>query len=406
MSWIKRGTARRPRKNARNFTQVAAQKRLDESLDTFHQKNENALYINSRAAIVFKQTKIGIGRPCTCNKVEILEEYDDALNVDSDDLDSNDGDLTPNAPILATQASAMDGVKISSNNDNFFGDTGIAERPTHLGDDAQDGSMELDDLLPSNKLYSMDNMDKEVIDGLDPAMQAIYEENIFSGATTNCGVCFRTGSQPGFEVPGFHYEIKTNYDIVDSLGFFVDVAAHPAQFQKQSEDGYVDFEVLVPMFFTDCMFSVRDNTELLPRVFIYEANPDASIKKVISKEYFESYRGKHVRLRVFASNFTHISVCFDLGMEPLHVNLSEEAQSLDFERDITSGNLTVVLPARIGFLNSGDVIVIPDRNLALKITDAPRKQLADRKLIEWAVSTRTLQTTEALRSIHKGYMLK
>ena len=407
MTWIKRGSARRPRKNARNFTQKSAQKRLDETLDSFHQKNENALFVNSRAAIVFKQTKIGLGRPCTCNKVEVLEEYEDAQIVDSNDLDERTGNASPSAPILAPQASPMDGVEIRVNNDNFFGDTGIAERADHLGDADQNGSVELDDLLPSeNKLYTMDNMDREAIEGLDPAMQAIYEENIFSGATTNCGICFRTGFQPGFESPGHHYEVKTNYDIVDSMGYHVDVSAHPAQFQKQADDGYVDFEVLVPLFYTECLFSIRDNEQLLERVHVYEAGADPSIKKPISKAYFENYRGKHVRIRVYEKNFTHVSICFDLGMEPLHVNLSEEAQSLDFERDITSGNLTVILPARIGFLNSGDVIVIPDRNLVLKITEAPRKQLADRRLIEWSVSTRTLQTTEAMRSIHKGYKLK
>lgn len=408
MSWIKNSQSRRPRKNARNFTQKSAQKRIDESLDSFHQKNENALYINSREAIIFKQTKMGLGRACTCNKVESLEEYDAAVEVDADNDDVKMGDISPSAPVLATQASPLDGIKIKANNGNFFGDTGIAERNIHQGDLPQgSNSMELADLLPSeNKIYDMDHMDRSVIEDLDPAMQAIYEENIFSGATTNCGICFRTGFQPGFEVPGHHYSVLTHYDIVNSRGFFIDVAGHPAQMQKQAGDGFIDFEVLVPLFYTECTFSVRDNTDVLERVFIYEATEDTSIQRPISKAYFEQYRGKHVRIRVMEPNFTHVSICFDLGMDPLYVNLSEEGQSQDFERDITSGNITVILPARIGLLNVGDVLYIPDRNLTLKITDAPRKQLADGRLIEWSVSTRTLQTNEALRGIHKGYKLK
>jgi len=406
MTWIKRGAARRPRKNARNFTQVSAQKRMDETVDAFHQKIENALFVNSRAAIIFKQTKIGMGRPCTCNKVESLGEYDEVMDVDSDDLQERTRDASPTAPILAPQSSPMDGVEIRVNNDNFFGDIGIAEKHDHIGDADQNGAIELGDLNRDSKLYNLDHMDRSSIEDLDPALQAIYEENIFSGATLNCGICFRTGFQPGFEVPGYHYEVKTNYDIVDSRGYHVDVSAHPAQFQKQAEDGFIDFEVLVPLFYTECTFSVRDNEDVLGRVLIYEAGDDSTSKKPISKEYFNEFRGKHVRIRVYESNFTHVSICFDLGMEPIYVNLSEEAQTLDFERDITSGNPTVILPARIGVLNVGDVIIIPDRNYSLKITDAPRKQLADRVIIEWAVNTRTLQTNEALRNIHKGYKLK
>jgi hypothetical protein len=404
MVWLKQGSPRRPRKNARNFTQEASQKRLDESLETFRRKNENALYLNSREAIIFKQTKMGLGRPCTCNKVEVLEDYTDSVGVNAYDVNSGMSNTSPSAPILAPQSSPMDGVKIQVSDDNFFGDTGLAERSIHHGDLPQ--NLELSDLLPTaNKVYTLDQLNRSSIEDLDPAMQSIYEESIFSGSSINCGVCFKTGFQPGFKVPGHQYDIKTNYDIVDSSGFHVDVSSFPAQFQKQSDTGYVDFDVFIPLFFTECVYSVRDNITILPRTRVYEARPDS--KRVpISKDYFYPFRGSTARIRVYADNFTHMSICFNLGMSPILVNLSEEGQSLDFEREATSGNITVVLPARVGYLNSGDVISIPDRSLVLKIIEAPRKQLANRSILEWSVATRTIQGSEALSSVYSGYKLK
>ena len=96
---------------------------------------------------------------------------------------------------------------------------------------------------------------------------------------------------------------------------------------------------------------------------------------------------------------------FDLNMAPLYINITEEANTLDIEKEDTVGSLSLVMPARCGHIISGDIVYIPDRNLCLKITDAPIKKKANKTIIEWAVQTRTLQPSEPIRNIARGYKI-
>jgi hypothetical protein len=169
------------------------------------------------------------------------------------------------------------------------------------------------------------------------------------------------------------------------------------------EGNFVEYSVLVPLFFSEVKFSVRDNTEVLKREVLY-FNDGVEIKP-LDYSALDKNRGKEVRLRVHSRSFTHASIAFNLGADPILANVSEETESLNYLQENTVGNLTLVLPPRVGTIQAGDIIVMPSRNYVLKVTDAPRKQTADRVKIEWLVTTRTLQRSETLCSIHTGYLL-
>ena len=72
---------------------------------------------------------------------------------------------------------------------------------------------------------------------------------------------------------------------------------------------------------------------------------------------------------------------------------------------MTIGDINVILPPSLAEVENGDILIIKKRNLALKVRDKDRKITADKRRLEWSVSTRVLQPTEALRNIAAGFKL-
>lgn len=399
-SWLKKGNSRRPFKNSKNFTHEAAQQRFNESVPSFHAKIENSLQVDGVKALLFKQVKMGLGRPCTCIKFAV----DDQFKADKTDDNPTMENVAPEAPVLAPQASPMDGVEIQLRKDNLFGDSGIAglTEEGHLHGEMPKSTIRTRDLNElDHRVADPSALGEEHLADLDPVLQTFYEDNVFAGSNVNCGVCFKTGSQPGFECLDHDYQVLTNYDIVSAEGYHVDQSAHPACMQKVDDDGFVVFSIDVPKFFSNVKYSVRDNDQLVRYNHIIDVNTG----QPTTMADLDAYRGKTYSFKIMSTNFTHVVILFDLNMQELMVNITDESNTLDINREDTIGNLTIVMPARIGHIISGDVIFLPDRNICVKITEAPKKQKANKTLIEWQVTTRTLQPNEPLRHIAKGYQI-
>jgi hypothetical protein len=79
---------------------------------------------------------------------------------------------------------------------------------------------------------------------------------------------------------------------------------------------------------------------------------------------------------------------------------------LDYDKELTVANLTIVLPHYVGTLNPEDLIVLPSRNYVLMVTDTPKKRTSKDQTLEWVVQTRTIQRKEMFYTIHKGYKLR
>lgn len=399
--WLRKGHSRRAFKNSGNYTHARAQKRFDEAVPSFHQKIENSLQVDGNVGLLFKQIKLGLGRPCTCNKYAVDDQH--APNRTDDDPVLHD--VAPSAPVMAPQASDMDGVEIKIRKDNLFGDSGLlgmTEEGFHHGDMPQETPRVRDLAELDHRVADPSSLNEDHLADLDPELQAYYEDNVFAGNSINCGVCYKTGSQPGFECLDHQYCVMTNYDIVSSQGYHVDQSAHPAQMQKHADEGFIVFTVDVPKFFKTLTYSIRDNEKLIKFNHILDINTN----QPVTMKDLDPFRGGQYSFKVESKNFTHVTLLFDLAMEPLMINVTDEANTLEISREDTIGNLSLVMPARIGHISSGDIVYLPHRNIALKITDAPRKQKANRTIIEWAVQTRTLQPQEPVRNIAKGYKVE
>lgn len=389
-SWLRKGAAGNKRRKDKNFYAENAQKRMKEILPAFHNRLDNALAVNSHEVIIFKQNTLGV--PCTCTKFDSveMEEYKEEVPQEHD---------TP--PIVTSEHSPFSGIGVTLPKNNLFGNrtetldisNTQSEKEFELSEFAENASIG----LPS----------QEELANMDAGLRSIYEDNLMSGDNVTCGVCYQTGHSPGFTAIGWMYSVLDATNFCGINYYHKDVAEHPARFEGEMdiEDRFVAFKIVVPEFFKQLVFSVRDNTELVQRSWIYALDGDNKEVR-LDYAYLDAHRGKEIRIHVKEPNFTHVQIAFDLGLDPILANVSEESETLNYDMESTVGNLTLVLPPRVGLLSAGDIIYMPKRNYTLKVTDAPRKQTVDRVKTEWLVTTRTTQPAEAIKYIHKGYTIK
>lgn len=372
---IKRGTSTIDRKNARNYTQQSAQKRLDETVPAFNQQVMNSLFVDSVEIEYYHiQTKVGV--PCTCEKTDIgpLQFQEDDSNIQ---------------PVIPTKDSTTKGAKVQFQDSSIFGES-LAEKIYNDEDD--DHFID----VSGDKAHFFERVN-DVADG-----DAEYADGLIGGGGVDCGVCYRTGFQPPYKAYGKQRFLFTNHHIEGADGYFVNThkAPHTMERHDVMGPGYVMFKTMVPKYFSTVTVSVRDNLVYL--VSDHLARTDG--EKLTVQDIRDS-AGRELVFMVKAACFTHVVLEFDLDVPKLRANISGEQAALDYERLTTISDITVILPPTLAEVEPGDILILKKRNLALKVRDKDRKITADKRRLEWSVSTRVLQPTEALRNIANGFKL-
>lgn len=359
MSWITDGRNRLPRVNAKNIIDKQAQKRLDETVPAFQQQVRNALNVDAVDVVIYRKLE-KIGRQCTCQQVD-ADRVQDSLSAPGNNLNA--------------------GFEMRDYGEDLFG-TSQSEANIQTGDEPLAKTMEIADLQSSG--------------GVANPLDTI--ESALAGGSVNCGICYQHGTVPALTPLGYTYNLLTTHEIAGVSGFYMDVSQFPAMLLCNDErNGWVDFYVTIPLFFTAVGLSVRNNK----RVVEYYQAEDPVTGEQLSHQWFDARRGHEVKIRIRTNTaFTHATLLFDEGITPIKANISDEANVLSYSQELTVGNINVVLPSQVGIMTSGDVIVIPKRGLVLKVNDAPRKNTATRDTWEWACQTRTLQRSDPLRYIH------
>ncbi len=364
MSRYKRGTPNHSRTRARNFTQVQAQARLDEAVAAANTQYINALFVNGVEAELY-QTVLS-DRPCTCEKTEILPEFAQ--------MDGTEGPILDNP--LGNEQDI--GVKINLQ-ENFFGEP--AEQ--HYGDEIID-ILDLAEQMESGSKTGYESVD--------------HTDMVLAGTNIKCGICYKQGSQPGFNAYGKQRRLLTTYDVKDIDGFFIDRSQAPHVFIREHKKGFVEFITLIPKYYTSLTYSVRNNMEVLIDTVLINGLP-------ISKDVLNANKGKEVTVRISASEFTHCTFEFNNSHATIKMNISDEVISLDYSRLIAIGSFSVVLPPSIPTLNNEDIVIIRKRGLALKLSEVKPRQTQDRRIMGWEAQARVLQPNEELRRIHSGHKI-
>ncbi len=360
---IKRGPSNVRRNHARNFIQKQAQARMDETVTAYNHQVSNSLAVNA-VQIVLYQIDRQVGRPCSCCRTNV--ETPTSSNV---------------TPTIPQGDRSSDNIGIEFQDDDIFG--------TEM--DRMFNDVEVRDVSGMQP----DDSKKGVI-GIETEE---FEDSVGQGSV-NCGICYRALRQPGYKAYGMQRKVYTHYDYAGSDGVHMDSTSAPHAFQRESQDGYVMFEVLVPKYFKSVIYSIREDT------YVLRERPQRADGKQITVEDLRRYEGRTVEIFVRVERFTHMVFEFDMGIDKINANIGGETTVLDYDRLQTMGDIPIVLGPEVSDVNEGDIVCIPERNLFLKIRDKERKIMQDQARLEWVCSARVLQPTEPLRTIAKGYKLR
>lgn len=365
MSWLDRGKPRTQFDRFKTYEHERVQQRLNSVLPAVMSKVEQALAVDTTRVIVYKRARFGL--PCSCNKSENFDQ----------DLDAgHENNLKDKGKPVTFK---------TTNNGGMFG----GARSSITLDDMDDDSTNV-----------MDHAD--ILSGTEDEEYTLTPD---AGGNINCGICYRQQVQPGYSATGFSYVVCTHHHVKDMTGFTLDQSTAPSSFRavRKGADNFVEFSALIPKYFKTARYSVRNNEHVMeawprPKVVIDGKEHDLTLSAL------DNVRGREVRIRVWGQEqFTHLVMIFDQGLPPINGNISEEASVLSYEEELTVGSLTIVLPARVGQLEPGDILSIPFKNYILKIIDAPKKRTAKNEQWEWVCICRALQRKEYQFGIDKGY---
>jgi len=381
MARVRRGSSSYKRGNALNYTNEQAQKRLDETVKPFNKQVENALFVNA-VEVDYYQVLDKTGKACSCEKIEVRPEHKTVTHSGS-----NDTNVEPIIPTVEEDSSS--GLSINLLDDNLFGDSAGEKLFGETVFDVSGNDGFQDDDIPEEVYRDMTQKEGDVS----------FTETTMFGSNANCGICYKVGFQPGYHAYGKQRHVLTTWDIERIGSYTIVSTSTPNTMRRQgpiTDFSYVEFSVHIPKYFVSCLYSVRNNSHILPaEKILVDGHP-------VSLAALKTHAGKMMTLRITALEFSHVVMEFDLGIPKVRANIGAESQALDYSRLDAIANFPVVLPPSIHSVNNGDILVLKDRRLVLKVMDKERKITSDKRQLEWSVQTRVVQKTEPLRNIAKG----
>ena len=380
-------TRRIRHKGYKNSETRRVQKRIESVIEPHRARIANSLAVESLHCIVYKRTKIGT--PCSCSMVEV-DADDPTMIVNADAVEA----VREAVPLKAERDRSVR--PLNGGLMGFGAEGGSVLDETRFESSFRE--IELGTLMPPTR----DMQEQPAA----PDVTGMYEELALGGNIVNCPICYREGYVPAFQPVGYNYQTLTPLNVDYYEGYRIDIEALPNCFIKMADDAYCDFLITVPKFYRKGTWSIRTHeNELLP------ANEIPVIvvgNRELPLTNFElnAFRGNKCRVRVRTQRFSHLIFVFDMGANEVKCNISEETQMLDYDKELTVANLSIVLPWNMGNIQPQDILVLPSRNYVLMVTDAPQKRNAQNQTWEWVVQTRTIQRKERVFNIHNGNVIR
>lgn len=367
---IVRGT-RDNKRQAKNYIHKAAQARLNETVPTFNQQVTNSLAVDS-VHIDYYHVHDRVGQMCSCRG----NVADIPVDISQDEVVLQDAQKTETGS----------SVKMKFQDTALFGDSGAERIYEDKGIDVST-ALDFDPEIPDVMYEPLEKLGN------------VVEERNATGATKDCGICYRTGLQPGYVRHGTVRSILSSLNISGLSHVQVDKTETPHRFINHTKIGEVFFDLFVPKYFVVASYSVRLNKVLLKGENVYYNG------HALTDDILRIVAGTTIRVSVRAREFTHVVMEFETGVEKIQGNLSPETKSLDYTMRDSVSNFTVVLPPTLHEVRNTDILVIRNRRLVLRVTEVERKVTADLKQLEWVVQTRVVQPQETIKNIHKSFKI-
>ncbi len=346
------------RRNSRNYITDQAQARLDEILPSIQQQGLNALAVDSTPILYYSRVRGGY--TCTCCATEIV-----AVDLDDDPVTEIEIQHTllpfgkPNTSIFTKSKKPL------------FGERAEFTTQEDLDDNPEDWLIQNDPELTGSS-------------GTTGSM--------FSG-TIDCGICYRTGYVPGFQLANRTRLVLTTHNLTNLEGYTINRASQPHVFESLVPNSKIEFEIKLPKYFKNIYYGLRNNHEEVYQNVLLNGVP-------LNKAVAIANQGKTVLISVGnVDKFTHIVLEFEHDMPLLNANISQISRSTDYTNFDPIGNITVYIPMTLNRVEAGEIIYADQKKIYLKVIDVTYNQTAKNVHTEWSASCRVLQPTEPMKSI-------
>lgn len=359
------------RRHGHNYIREQADARLQEIVRPAQQRGLNALHVDSYEVLYYRRADSSM--PCTCQKTPALPETEYSALHGELPLDVGPTFEFGDEEVIIDHNQALFGTPNTAYTDQGEGHPG-------LGGGYSD--------------------DEEVIEDDDNGRSA---DKLFA-LSTDCGICYRNGMLPGYELYGHDRKVLTTPHVANSYGYNIDYAQSPAQFNLlDPKEGFTDFEIEVPRYFKGARYSVRNNGHHMDDEVLYL--PTVHPQPLTFAALYAS-AGQKMLVRVRTHQFTHIVVDFDLGVEPVIIQKAQDNKATDWTMFDTIGTMALTMPMTIDSVETSDVMFIKSLKRTIKVSDVTYLRTAKSKNMDWQVQARVLQPQEALRRIYQANKLR
>lgn len=363
---INRGTGIIKRRHPINYIGDESNKRFEHEVRPYQERGLQALNVDYFEVNLYSRAMSTM--VCTCKQTEVIQEQ-------------RPQNLTPNQVNPYSDSDAEIAIDYYR---PLFGNKTEAVNNT---DYTKSDEFDFDD----------DDIIDEALD--EDEVQSTPVRNLL-GSNADCGICYKTGFVPGFNLYGWDRKLLCTYHVSNIYGYHQNHFTTPHSFQKEDDkEGFVEFDLVVPRYFDSVKVCIRNNHQLLLEDNIYVKD---SFTELLSLSHLKQVAGRQITVRVLSEVFTHVVFEFNLGLEPVHCNIAMMNRNLDWTMFDTLGNLNLILPMTIPEVQSTEYVWVPKRNHLLKITDTPFLRVADGRNLDWSVNSRIVQPQEPILKIVKS----
>lgn len=299
---------------AKNFVAPQAELRRTELQRARQNFQQNSFLVDSPSIIYYQQIRNGY--VCTCHGAEkpevVIENH-----------------IITVAPELNNYSDKVTEVSFSTiSKKPMFGSLPVENEFEHGHDGDED--LLLDDTeTPEKPLFS----------------------NLFHKGT-DCGICFRAGYVPLLNPIGRQFYSLTSLNYVELDGYYIDTLKNPHTFMTNMDRSAVTFKFNVPKYYKSVRYAVYNNTTHLPNTKLH-IDPHT----ILTSEWLNLARGESLHIQVIGTEFTHVFIEFDLGIET-KANFPQFSISKDFSYFFNLQQVTIELPPSICNPQVNDLIYV------------------------------------------------
>ena len=331
---------------ARNFIQEQAQSRMKEIVSAAQQTATNSIFVHATPIIYFSQINSPI--KCGCREKVVVNNV---LPVSTPGTDSAKIELDLTGPLFGTFQSATS-VASEMMDDDIAGDDDIEES----------------------------------------SGGAILTQSLF-GNSTECPICFRAGTLPGYQPLGYNRQVFASVNIQDSDGYYIDSSKAVSEVNcDDTISGYVEYELKVPKVFHEAQFAAYMGK--VPIVAKLEVNG-----LPLRNDILQSLGGKSTALRISGASFTHIVVMFKVTNKQFRADFPQDQRPKDYTIFDSTQPVQIVTDNSIPSINTGDIIYKVGYNTFWKVNDFEFFRMNDKTVIGWNITARLLQADEIQQNL-------